>query len=146
MKFDLENIVDVQKYRFASERFIKAKKFVELKAINPVRSSQQNKYLHVLVAYFASEYGETADYVKQTIFKKVVNKEIFRTEYANKKTGEVREEWRSSAELDSGELTMAIDRFRDYASKEAGIYLPSPDEVSFLKSCEVEIARNKQYL
>ena len=146
MKYDLENTVDVQKYRFRSEQLIKDKKFVELKAINPLRSSQQNKYLHVLVSYFATEYGETSDYVKQTIFKKVVNKEIFRTEYANKKTGEVREEWRSSAELDSGELTMAIDRFRDYASKEAGIYLPSPDEVSFLKSCEVEIARNKQYL
>ena len=146
MKFDFQNSVDVQKYRFRSEQLIEAKKFVELRAINPIRTGQQNKYLHVLIAYFATEYGETADYVKQTMFKKWINKEIFKTEYANKKTGEVRDEWRSSAQLDTGEMTLAIDRFRDYSSKEAGIYVPQPHEEEYLKHCEVEIERNKQYI
>lgn len=101
--------------------------------------------MHVLFGFFAAEYGETMDYIKQEMFKKIVNPEIFKTEYANKVTGEVRVAWRSTSDLDTGELTIAIDRFRDYASKEAGIYLPEPNEEDFLKSCEIEIERTKQY-
>lgn len=146
MKYDLSNKVQVIKFDAWVKRVKEKEKFVNGNVIHPMRSDQQNKYFHVLVGYFSSEYGETTEYVKQTIFKKWVNKEIFKTEYANKKTGEIREEWRSSADLSTGELTLAIERFRDYASKEANIYLPEPNEDEFLRHCETEIERQKQYL
>lgn len=38
--------------------------------------------------------------------------------------------WRSTADLDTKELTTAIDRFRNYSSKEAGIYLPEPSDLA----------------
>lgn len=142
MKYDLTNPVDKQRFKDRSNKLFEERAFVELRKILPVRTHQQNKYMHVLFAYFAIEYGEKAAYVKQEIFKKVVSPLIFKTEFTNKKTGEVREDWRSSADLDTGELTIAIDRFRDYASKEAGIYLPEPHEEEFLRSCEVEISKN----
>ncbi len=146
MKYNLTNKIDIQKFNTRSEKLIELGSFVELKKINPVRTNRQNRYLHLILSYFACEYGETMAYVKQEIFKKVVNPVIFKTEFVNKKTGEAREDWRSTADLDTGETTSAIDRFRNYASKEAGIYLPEPDEDEFLKHCEIEIERNKLYL
>jgi len=146
MKFDLSNDIDIIKLNHRLAKMIENKSFVELKKINPVRSNQQNRYLHVLLGYFAVEYGEQLDYIKQVFFKELINPEIFKTEYTNPKTGEVRDSWRSTADLDTKELTLAIDRFRDYASKEAGIYLPEPDEEQFLKSCEIEIEKQKQYI
>ena len=85
------------------------------------------------------EYGETPEYVKQDIFKKLVNPQIFLTEYVNYKTGEVREAWRSTADLNTKEMTTAIDNFRDYASKEAGIYLPTPDDLISLNEIERQV-------
>jgi hypothetical protein len=146
MKYDLAGPIDVQKFKVRTENVLNKKYFVELKRILPARSNQQNRYLHLLLSYFASEYGEMDSYVKQVMFKQIVNPEIFKTEFINFKTGEVRQDWKSTAELTTGELTTAIDRFRDYASNEAGIYLPEPNEDEFLRFCEVEIERNKQYI
>jgi len=146
MKYNLTNKIDVQKFNTRAQKLIELESFVELKTINPIRTNRQNRYLHLILSYFASEYGETAAYVKQVIFKKVVNPLIFKTEFVNKKTREVREDWRSTADLDTGELTIAIDRFINYASKEAGIYLPEPNEDEFLKHCEIEVERNKLYI
>jgi len=133
MKYDLTNPVDKQRFEDRSNKLFEKKAFIELREIFPVRTNQQNKYMHVLFSYFAIEYGETAQYVKQFFFKQLVNKEIFKTEFVNPVNGNVREEWRSTKELDTKELTIAIDRFRDYASKEAGIYLPEPHEEEFLR-------------
>mgnify|MGYP003330810326 CR=1 FL=1 len=43
-------------------------------------------------------------------------------------------------------MSLSIDRFRDYSSKEAGIYLPEPNDLSILKDIEKQITNNKQYL
>ena len=43
-------------------------------------------------------------------------------------------------------MTTAIERFRNYASKEAGIYLPEPGELAMLQQIENEIKKNEQYL
>ena len=53
---------------------------------------------------------------------------------------------RSSANLDTKEMTTAIERFRNYASKEAGIYLPSPEDLSQLQEIENQTKNNAQYL
>ena len=121
-------------------------KVIDLTAPREKRSLSQNSYFHLLVNIYALEYGETANYIKQELFKKVINSDIFQTEYVNKKTGEVRYDWLSSKDLDSKEMTICIDRFRDYASKEAGIYLPEPNDMEFIRHCENEIENNKQYL
>lgn len=145
MKYDLRSKIDRERFTTRANKLFEDEKYVELKRILPVRSNQQNKYLHVLIAYFAVEYGEQTEYVKQYFFKQICNEEIFKDEYTNPKTKAVRISWKSSADIDSGEMTTAIERFRDYASKEAGIYLPDPNEQEFLQHCEIEIERHKQY-
>lgn len=123
----------------------KSNGIVELTEKKPRRSNQQNAYLHVILGYFAMETGNTLEWVKQQYFKKLVNADIFIREQEDKWLGRMKV-LRSSAELDSSEMTTAIDRFRNWASSEAGVYLPSANEDEMLALMEVEIARYKQYL
>lgn len=132
----------VQKFQF----LFTGRKKIEIKEIRAKRSLSQNKYLHLIISWFALEYGETAEYIKQEIFKKQVNRDIFIFQFANKKTGEIRDEFRSTSDLDTKELTVAIERFRNWASKEGGIYLPEPKDLALLNEIEYQIKLNAEYL
>lgn len=142
------NELDIHRARSRLEYLIEKGKTFEIIEKKPKRSLSQNNYLHLILSFFALEYGETLEYVKQEIFKKQVNREIFKTEYINPKTGEVREAWRSTGSLDTKEMTLAIDRFRNFSSKEAGIYLPAPEDMVYLNEIEREIKKynNQNYL
>lgn len=146
MLYDLKNPLQREqiKTRFAM-LLEKSNSIVELTEKKPRRSDQQNKYLHVILGYFAVETGHTLEWVKQQYFKKFVNAEIFIREQEDKYLGKIKI-LRSSADLDSAEMTTAIDRFRNWASAEAGVYLPTANEDELLSLMEVEIARYKQYL
>lgn len=128
------------------EWLIKHEKKIEIKEIRKKRSLAQNGYLQLLFQWFALEYGETKDYVKNEMFKRVINPDLFKSEYTNPVSGVKRVHWRSSADLDTKEMSTAIDRFRDYASKEAGIFLPEPTNQDYLDHIQNEINRNKQWL
>lgn len=52
---------------------------------------------------------------------------------------------RSSSELDTAEMTQAIERFRNWAASE-GIYIPSADEERMVQLMEIEVSRNKMYV
>ena len=139
MIFNASNEFDIQRAKERLGYLIEKKKTFEITEKKPKRTYSQNNYIHLLFAWFALEYGETPEYVKQEIFKKLVNPQIFLTEYVNYKTGEVRAAWRSTADLNTKEMTTAIDNFRDYASKEAGIYLPTPDDLISLNEIERQV-------
>jgi hypothetical protein len=146
MILDAKKEFDVERARTRLEKLIENKSKFELTEKKPVRSVSQNAYLHLIIGWFAIEYGETIDYVKRMIFKKLVNPKIFIFERENTKTKEKRKELRSSADLDSAEMTTAIDRFRDYSSKEFGVYLPEAGEMDFLNEIKTQIENNKNYL
>lgn len=127
----------------AIERFkflIEKKATIELVEKKPKRTIKQNSYLHLVLGWFGYEFGYTLEEVKQDIFKKIVNPVIF---YEGE-FGELVpiQRWRSTRSLDTKEMTIAIDNFRDYASREAGIYLPSPDERDFLDEIQIELKNN----
>lgn len=127
-------------------RLIKQGRIFEVKAVNKKRSISQNSYLHLILTWYAIEYGERVEYIKQEVFKKQVNKEIFQTEYINEKTGEIRDDWKSTSELNTLEMTTAIERFRNYSAQEAGIYLPSPTDMAAINAIEMEIKKtNNQF-
>lgn len=129
------------------EWLLNREKIIELKEVKQKRSVSQNSYLHLCLTWFAIEYGETIEYVKQIMFKQMVNPEIFKTEFVNEKTGEIRDSWKSTAELKTDELTIAIDRFRNWSSKEAGIYLPEPSDMVAINQMELQIKNtNTKYL
>ena len=53
---------------------------------------------------------------------------------------------RSSAELSTGEMTISIDRFRNWSAALAGIYLPAANEHQMLIYAQQEIERNKEFV
>lgn len=117
----------------------------EIKRKCPKRSLAQNNYLHLILGYFGSEYGCSLDEAKVDIFKRQCNREIFEREATNKK-GKVVKYLRSSADLTSAEMTLAIERFRNWSASVAEIYLPSPNEEQFLSYCRQEIERNREFV
>jgi len=117
---------------------------VELKRRHPQRTMAQNKYLHVLLGYFASQTGYSLDEVKTDWFKRHCNRELFEKERVNAR-GKTVKYLRSTSDLTTAECTMAIERFRNWSAAEADIYLPSPHEDQFLLHCEQEIERYKEF-
>jgi hypothetical protein len=146
MIYNFEQAGEKQKALDYIELLNKTLSKVEITRKAKKRSNNVNRYQHLLFSFFALEYGETADYVKQFIYKEYVNPEIFVIERTNPKNGKTRKDIRSTKDLDSKETTDAIEKFRNWSSKTAGIYLPSSDEQGFLDNIDNLISQNKQYL
>lgn len=134
MLYDLKKNMDTERFKRRSEQLLKEGVVVELKK-KVKRSTSQNSYLHLILGWFAMETGYTLDEAKQ-LYKKI-RSDIFVYEKNGK------EFIRSSADLDSHEMTVTIESFRTYSSAEAGIYLPEAGEHLFLQEIELEISRNK---
>lgn len=112
-----------------------------------VRSLKQSAYLHVILAYFACRYGETPEYIKEEYFKKLVNPDIFVVKIGwDKFLKRQRIRTRSTADITMEEMSVCIDRFRNWSSKEADIYLPTPEEGTLIRACEVEISQTQRYV
>jgi hypothetical protein len=147
MKYNLQNNHEYEQAKVRLEMYFKNGYLVELKRILPKRTNLQNAYLHLILGWFAIEYGETMEYVKVEFFKKLCNPEMFVIDRVNPKTGEIRKNLRSTADptLDTKDFTIAIERFRNWSAS-VGIYLPAPNEDQFLKQIECEIEKYKEYI
>lgn len=144
MIYNPEKQIDVSRAIERLKFFIENKRVFELTEKRKKRTISQNAYLHLLFGWFALETGYTTEEVKQEIFKKIVNPNTFyEGEFGNIITIE---RWRSTANLSTQEMTLCIDRFRDYASKEAAIYLPQPSDLVMLQEMEIQISNNQNYL
>lgn len=146
MRYILKNELSINQAKSKLEYHIKKGSTIEIIEKRKKKSVSHNAYAHLLFGWFALSYGETTEYVKQEIFKKVVNPDLFKTERINKVTGEVRQAWKSFADLDNKQTSIAIDRFRNWSSKNAGIYLPEPSDLVAINEIENQINQNKQYL
>lgn len=137
MKF---NLADKSEHRQATEylNLLASKGSVaEVKKISPHRTISQNAYLHLIIGAFSQHFGYTLDEGKQ-IYKEL-NAGIYR--YKKKR----RVFWRSSADLDKGEMAKSIDTFMQ-KSAEAGYPLPLATDKEWLQEIEREIERSKFYL
>lgn len=141
MRYNLIHKTNQEKAKEYLQHLINKKVNIELKEVRKIGTLKQNNYAHLLFSKFGLFFGYKLQEVKQDIFKRIVNKDIFLIE----KNGLV--VCRSSSDLDTKEYTIAIERFRNY-SNENGCYLPSPDEKEFLQSIKNEIYKyeNQIYL
>lgn len=145
MIYDTSNPLDKANFLLRAKKLAESGKVIELTEKKPRRSLPQNKYLHVLLAYFGTQTGNTLEWVKQQYYKKLVNPDLFIQEKEDKYLGKIKV-LRSSADLDTSEFSLSIERFRNWVSQEAGIYLPSADEYIIIQQMEIEIERNKEFL
>lgn len=145
MTYDLSNDLDRERLKKRIEALLTAQKVVEVKEYRPKRTNAQNRYLHAILGEFAMQTGNTLEDVKCEYFKKYCNYELFVRAKEYKHIGNI-EVLRSSSELDTAEMTTAIERFRNWAASEAGIYLPSPDEEAYIAAIEAEMQRHRDCL
>lgn len=118
MLFSAKNHIEVVKAREYLDKLISEGSEFEIKKKAGKRSLSQNSYLHLLLSWFSIEYGESVEYVKENYFKRLCNREIFVEVIDDKYLGKA-ERLRSSASLDSREMTTAIEKFRNWASSDA---------------------------
>lgn len=145
MIYNLSSQFDAQNARTRLEHLVKRGSVVELTEKKPKRSLSQNAYLHLLLGYFASQTGDTLEWVKQQYYKKLCNPDIFIGEREDRFLGKVKYV-KSSAELRTDELSLTVERFRNWAAVEAGIYLPEPTNEAEIAALAVEVERYKTYL
>lgn len=145
MVYDTSNPLDKANFLLRAKKLADKGAIIELTEKKPRRTLSQNSYLHVTIAYFASQYGCTTEWAKQRYFKQLVNPELFVREKDDEFLGRVKY-LRSSADLDVSEMSLAIDRWRNWCSMEASIYIPSADEAILIQQMEIEIERNKEFI
>lgn len=139
MIYDLSKPLDAERFS-ARVRFLSEKqRMVELTDVSR-RSLNQNNYLHTVLTYFANELGERMEYVKEAYFKRMCNADLFVYKQADRVTGEETERVRSTREITREDMTVAIERFRKFAS-DNGCYIPSSEEHEYLRQMEYENER-----
>lgn len=143
--FNLKNEYDIPKFKAYVNKLFKERAVVEVKKKYPNRTLAQNSYLHLLLGYFGSEYGCSLEEAKIDFYKRTCNRDLFERKTVNKKGKEVTY-LRSSAELTTGEMTLSIDRFRNWSASVAGVYLPAANEKQMLIFAQQEIERNKEFI
>ena len=145
MLYNLNNQYDAQKFRTKVSELLAQGCNVELKVKKPLRTLSQNAYAHVLIGYFASEFGLSLESVKYDIFKRLCNADIFICKKKNKRGQEI-EYVRSSSDLDTAEFSRAIDRFRNWSASVAGLYLPNANEEDALFYAQQQIEKNGEFI
>lgn len=108
------------------------------------RSLQQNRFLHICIGAVALETGNSLEVIKQEIYKRRVNPDLFVIERDDPVLGRMTV-LRSSRDLNKEEMSLSIDRFRRFA-EENGIYIPSPGDEELLAQLEYEIDRARKYM
>ena len=108
------------------------------------RTNPQNAYLHVALGILAMETGNSLESIKQEVFKKRVNPDLFIVEKDDPILGHI-QTLRSSRDLDKEEMSKAIDRYLKFCA-DNGVYIPSPEEEDILREAEYEIAKFERFL
>lgn len=141
MIYNLANEFERQNFKNKVNSLYEQKAVVEIKKKPVNRSLKQNSYLHVVIGLFAIHYGISIEEAKVDFFKREVNRAIF--EETNEQ-GRIR--LRSTESLDAAELTLAIERFRNWCAANADLYIPDANEHKALIYAQQLIEKNKEYL
>ena len=145
MIYNLSNPYDVERFKGWVDKMIAERKVVEAKRKDENRTIKQNSYLHLIISYFATQYGCGADEAKIDFYKRRCNRDLFERWRRNRR-GDPVPYLRSSADLTKEEMTLSIDRVRNWSSSVAGIYLPSPEDGEMMIYMMQEVERNKGFL
>ncbi|MGH1436587.1 MAG: hypothetical protein ACRBG0_19245 [Lewinella sp.] len=105
----------------------------EMRLIDPKRSSQQNRYFHLLLGVLSKETGYTLSEIKTIVKRTVCNEMFIYRKPSLDKEGVENLFLKSSADLDSKQMTEVVDTLRHWSSETLGIYLPLPDEDNWLQ-------------
>lgn len=146
MIYDLNTDIDRARFERRVVALQERRVLVELSEKKPRRTHPQNSYLHLLLGEFAMQTGNNLQWVKVEYFKKHCNAELFVRRRTDDLTHKEVEVLRSSRDLDTGEMTTAIDRFKQWAAVECGIDLPDAEDKEWLGYIEREMQHQREWL
>lgn len=145
MIYDFGKQFDIERAKKRLDSLIERRAVVDITDKSRFTVSQ-NSYLHVCIGIVALETGVTLEYAKQKYFKRIVNREMFYIgKFTDPVTGEECGKWRSTASLTKEEMTLALDRWRDWAARQ-GWYIPTPEEHAAILQAKIEMEKNKRWL
>lgn len=139
MIYRLSDDIDREKATARWDALMKKGATVELSE-KTRRSLSQNAYLHLLLGVLALHIGERMDYVKEAIFKQVINPETFIV----RRNGMTY--LRSTSKLEKEEMADCITRLKVWALQEYDITLPDSDEREKLARIEMEMQTARMFL
>ena len=128
MLFDLGN--EYQRTQFAGKvkELWRTSSLIDLSVRHPNRTIKQNRYLHLIIGWWALNYGCSMEYAKRKFFKLECNKDTFLTIKTNK-AGEQYYDLISTKDLTTEQMTICIERFRKMAvtfrHPKKGIFSPT---------------------
>jgi len=133
VKFNLAIKDDATNAHIQLAKLMIKKPIIEIREVKKRRSLSQNAFLHLLLGAFGMHFGYTLEEAK------LVYKQVNESTYYYEKKG--RQFIRSSADLNTAEMTKTIDKFRQ-KSADAGFPLPSAEDREWLDRIDIEISRN----
>ena len=142
--YDTSNPLQKEQFKARSAKLAESGKVVELTEKKPKRTLNQNAYLWLLIGNWATQTGYTKD-ESEAIYKEV-NKDIY---FVDKEiAGEKVRYIRHTYELDTREMSLSIERWRNWAvmNEAFSVYLPAPNEERLIQLMEIEVERMKSYL
>ncbi len=144
MRYDGKNPLHAEQARHRLEKFIADGKIFDLTEKNPVRTLSQNNYLFLTLGYWGTQTGYTKDEAEARY--KQVNRDIYYT--TRTIAGEETLYIRHTYELDTAEMTLSIERWRNWAAANDAcpVYIPAPEDASLVAAMKMEVERHKHYL
>lgn len=146
MLYDLTTEIGKSRLRKRVSDAIDKGALVDFTEKKPLTTPPQQNYLHLLLGYFALETGNALDYVKRTYFKAHCSPDIFIVEQYDEILGKSTKSLRSVTDCTTEEISIAIERFRNWSSSTAEIYLPDANEDKFLNEIRYEMDSKRRYL
>lgn len=146
MIYDLSDNFQAEQFKCRCSWLFNNKRVVSLTEKKQQRTTRQNAYLHSILGVYALELGYTLEEAKQWHFKEACNPDLFVAEKVDRVTGTVRKVLRSTRELTTEQMQVAIERFRNWAASNAGIYLPSAEDARAIMQMEREVAAASKWL
>lgn len=142
--YDTSNPLQKEQFKARSAKLAESGKIVELTEKKPKRTLNQNSYLWLLIGYWASQTGYTKNEA-ESIYKEI-NKDIY---FVEKEIAGVRTVYvRHTYELDTREMSLSIDRYRNWSAMNDvfPVYLPAPNEERLIQLMEIEVESMKSYI
>lgn len=144
MIYDLNDPRDYLDACTVFEKACQEKRKIEIRSPRRVRTSQQNRFYHFMLRYFACQYGCTETEASEIYMKRQACPHIFERTIMNR-FGNTIKTYRSSSKLSSEEMSSAIRNFMAWSSI-GGIEIPDPEDTQSIKFCEREIERNQSMI
>jgi len=120
MLLDLSNSLDAKRAQAYLGNLLEKGDQIEIRKIIKQRTVRQNSYLHVCLTMFCNETGYTIDEAKELFSMQLPDIMRYEKNGVNFR--------KSTADMDTKDMGTLIDKIREMALDQLGLYIPDSEE------------------